>query len=136
MNTTKKYLRRISQVQTWLAEAGWTAEQSAFDYSAVIKKARAWYPTQPKRADGIVAKAAMRLRGEAAQVKGGRPPKNIRIGRGFKIRADNKVLIHSEFPDGRTPSRLAVVSLSGNSRNRIIRLACDDGETIVVSMYQ
>ena len=65
----------------------------------------------------------------------GRPAQNMTIGRGFKIRAGNKVLVRSEYEDGCTMSKTAIVSLSGNSRNRTIRLTCDDGETIVISIF-
>jgi hypothetical protein len=65
----------------------------------------------------------------------GRPAQNLTIGRGFKIRVGDKVLVRSEYQDGSTLDKLAVVSLRGNSRSRIIRLACDDGETIVISLY-
>lgn len=65
----------------------------------------------------------------------GRPPQNITIGRKFTIRAGQQVLVRSVFPDGITRGRLATVSLGGHSRNRTIELICDDGETIVISLY-
>lgn len=65
----------------------------------------------------------------------GRPPKNVVIGRGFKIRSGDKVIVRSVFPDGVTQGRLATVALEGSSHRRIIKLICDDGETIVVGLY-
>lgn len=65
----------------------------------------------------------------------GRPPQNISIGRIFKIRTGEQVLINSIFPDGSaTGGRLARIELGGDTKNRIIRLVCDDGETIVIGL--
>jgi hypothetical protein len=65
----------------------------------------------------------------------GRPPTRIRIGRRFTIRAGQQVFVRSVFPDGVTEARLATVTLGGDSRNRTIELACEDGETIVIGLY-
>jgi hypothetical protein len=57
-----------------------------------------WYTANPSRADILVAKAARLLRGEAVQIKGGRPPSPARMEK----RSMSKISVDWIEPDEST----------------------------------
>src|SRR3990167_986225 len=80
MSQTSEYRKRIEAVKRWLKAAGWQPAATDFDYSPIRARAvKHWYAANPSRADSLVAKAARILRGEAVQIKGGRPPAPARM---------------------------------------------------------
>jgi len=75
MSQTSEYHKRIEIVKRWLNAAGWQPATTDFDYSPIcVRAVKRWYTANPSRADHLVAKSARILRGEAVQIRGGRPP--------------------------------------------------------------
>lgn len=83
MTPTAEHRARIAAVQSWLAESGWTVDQSALDDTAVVERAtRQWYAGTGARgrarAERLVARAARLARGERVR-SAGRPRKWLRV---------------------------------------------------------
>ena len=101
MSQTSEYHKRIGIVKRWLREAGWQPADSAFDYSDIRARAvRRWYNANPSRADQLIAKSARLLRGEAVQIKGGRPPKSREAIKMFPIKLLSARTEIEEFKPG------------------------------------
>jgi len=120
MNKTATYHRRLGIVKRWLRERGWTPDVAEFNYRPVIENATtAWYPTQPSRAEAIVAKAVSKLRGEAVR-EAGRPPMyapRLRIGQRVTVK------------DATSRREMTVTA---NGSRRVLTLQADDGSVIFI----